>query len=74
VILTNDPAKDIDPTPTVEEEFEAVLDEDMYWSNETETNGTVNDEPRLLAYSEQSRMYNEDLWTSEGYICFRLLI
>ena len=56
VILTNNPAKDIDLTPTVEEEFEAVLDEDMYCIDETDRNSSVNDEP--LDYSGQSRFYN----------------
>ena len=50
------PAKDIDPNPTVEEEFKAVLDEDMYCIDETDTISSVDDES--LDYSEQSRMYN----------------
>merc|ERR1711873_243590 len=44
----NDPAKDIDSNPTEEEEVVAILDEDIYCSNETETNGTVNNESRHL--------------------------
>ena len=47
------PAKDFDPTPTDEEELVAVLDEDIYCKNETETNSTVNDES-TNTYSKQS--------------------
>ena len=42
------PAKDIDPTLSNEEEFVAVLDKDIYYENETETNSTVNNEPHPL--------------------------
>ena len=51
----NTPAKDIDSNPTEEEEFEAVLDEDMYCIDDTDTINSVEDES--LDYSEQSRMY-----------------
>merc|ERR1711873_92326 len=44
----NNPVKDIDSNPTEEEEVVAVLDEDIYCSNETETNSTVNDESRPI--------------------------
>ena len=49
------PVKDIDPTPTEEEDFKAVLDEDMYCIDDTDTINSVEDES--LDYSEQSRMY-----------------
>ena len=48
MIPATNPAKDIDPTPSDEEEFVAVLDEDIYYENETETNSTVNNEPHPL--------------------------
>ena len=48
MILATNPAKDIDPTPSDEEEFVAVLDKDIYNENETETNSTVNNEPHPL--------------------------
>ena len=48
MIPATNPAKDIDPTPSDEEEFVAVLDEDIYYENETETNSTVNDESHPL--------------------------
>ena len=49
------PAKDFDPTPTDEEELVAVLDEDIYCENETETNSTVKDEStNPSAYSKHS--------------------
>ncbi len=59
----NDHAKDIDPTPTDEEEFVAVLDEDIYCSNETKTNSTVNDESRPLFRTVE----NVQLDTMETY-------
>ena len=51
----NTPAKDIDSNPTDEEEYKAVLDEDMYCIDDTDTINSVEDES--LDYSEQSRMY-----------------
>ena len=48
MIPATNPAKDIDPTPSDEEEFVAILDEDIYYENETETNSTVNNEPHPL--------------------------
>ena len=61
------PAKDIDPTPTDEEELVAVLDKDIYCSNETETNGTVNDESRPLFRTVE----NVQLDTMETYVQVR---
>ena len=48
VVILITPAKDIDPNPTVEEEFEAVLDEDMYCIDDTDTINSVDDESRPL--------------------------
>ena len=44
----NTPAKDIDSNLTEEEEFEAVLDEDMYCIDDTDTINSVDDESRPL--------------------------
>ena len=63
MILATNPAKDIDPTPSDEEEFVAVLDEDIYCENETETNSTVNDESRPLFKTVE----NVQLDTMETY-------
>ena len=63
MILATNPAKDIDPTPSDEEEFVAVLDEDIYYENETETNSTVNNEPHPLFKTVE----NVQLDTMETY-------
>ena len=63
MIPATNPAKDIDPTPSGEEEFVAVLDEDIYCNNETETNGTVNDESHPLFKTVE----NVQLDTMETY-------
>ena len=58
------PAKDIDSTPSDEEEkFVAVLDEDIYCENETETNSTVNDESHPLL----KKVKNVQVDTMETY-------
>ena len=63
MIPATNPAKDIDPTPSDEEEFVAVLDEDIYYENETETNSTVNNEPHPLFKTVE----NVQLDTMETY-------
>ena len=63
MIPATNPAKDIDPTPSNEEEFVAVLDEDIYYENETETNSTVNNEPHPLFKTVE----NVQLDTMETY-------
>ena len=63
MIPATNPAKDIDPTPSNEEEFVAILDEDIYYENETETNSTVNNEPHLLFKTVE----NVQLDTMETY-------
>ena len=52
-----------------EEEFVAVLDKDIYCSNETETNGTVNDESRPLFRTVE----NVQLDTMETYEQVKLI-
>ena len=42
------PAKDIDPTPSDEEELVAIIDEDIYCENELKTNSNVNNDPPPL--------------------------
>ena len=63
MIRATNPANDIDPTPSDEEEFVAVLDEDIYYENETETNSTVNNEPHPLFKTVE----NVQLDTMETY-------
>merc|ERR1711867_250673 len=55
--------------PTEDLEVVAVLDEDIYCSNETETNGTVNDESRPLFRTVE----NVQLDTMETYEQVKLI-
>ena len=48
MIPATNPAKDIDPTPSNEEEFVAIIDEDIYCENELKTNINVNNDPPPL--------------------------
>ena len=64
------PSTDIDPTPSDEEELVAVIDEDIYYENELETNSTVNNDPPPLFKT----VANVQLDTMETYMQVKLYL
>ena len=64
------PEPDFDPTPSHEEELVAVIDEDIYYENELETNSTVNNDPPPLFKT----VANVQLDTMETYMQVKLYL